>query len=84
MGLGMIDIYSTHSAAKCSWIRRLFNDRKSKWKTCMRCMLNIDHDMLNKNYGEEVVKNGKTMFHNFFFNYGQNYTGQTPKQKCTY
>ena len=50
-GLGMIDIYSTHSAAKCSWIKQLYNNRESKWKTCMTYMLSIDSDTLNTNYG---------------------------------
>ena len=80
-GLGMIDIYSTHSAAKCSWIKRLYNNRDSKWKTSMRYMLNINSDILNKNFGEEVVKNGKTMFHKQILELWAKLHGTNPKTK---
>ena len=80
-GLGMIDIYSTHSAAKCGWIRRIYSNKESKWKICMRYMLNINKDTLNKNYNDEIVKKGKTMFHQQILELWAKLHGTDPKTK---
>lgn len=41
-GLGMIDVFEVHSAAKCGWIRWLISKNAGKWKTAMWVMLDIE------------------------------------------
>ena len=62
-GLGMIDIHAVHTAAKCSWLKRLFYQSDSKWKKSMWYMLNIDTKVLNKNYNNHICKRAKSNFH---------------------
>ena len=62
-GLGMIDVYEVHATAKCSWLRRLFDNAETKWKVIFLNLLNIPKHMLNKNLGEETCKRCKSNFH---------------------
>ena len=54
-GLGMIDVYAVHSTAKCSWIRRLYDNTNAKWKITFLVMLNINIDILNKNLDKKMI-----------------------------
>ena len=47
-GLGMVDVYEVHTAAKCGWIKRLVNDSKGKWKGLMGTRLNLKQNQINK------------------------------------
>ena len=63
-GLGMVDIYAVHTASKCSWIRRLYNNSESKCKHSTWSMLNFEPHLLNKNCTTyELKKHCKTKFH---------------------
>ena len=62
-GLGMIDVYAVHTAAKCSWIRRLYDNTDAKWKIAFIQMLNLDITMLNKNFEMKTAIKCKTEFH---------------------
>ena len=62
-GLAMIDVYDIHSAAKCSWIRRMYDITNSKWKITFLYLLNIGKDILNKNLDMKMVNKCKTDFH---------------------
>jgi len=62
-GLGMLEVRKVHTAAKCSWIKRLLNDTKSKWKVTMWHMLNIKSSILNKNSPGDALKLCKSNFH---------------------
>ena len=62
-GLGMIDVYAVHTAAKCSWIRRLFDNTNSKWKVIFIVMLNIKPALLNKNLELKNTSRCLTEFH---------------------
>lgn len=62
-GMGMIDIYSVHMAAKRMWIDRLLNHTEAKGKTCMWSMLNINIDMINTNYNQDIPKLAKNKFY---------------------
>ncbi len=42
-GLGMIDVYEVHNAAKCGWIKRLHDETEAKWKITTLKMLNIEN-----------------------------------------
>ena len=59
----MIDIYAVHTASKCSWLKRLFDQSDSKWKKSMWYMLNVDTKVLNKNYNNRICKRAKSNFH---------------------
>ena len=59
----MINIYEVHAAAKCSWIRRLYDDSNSKWKTTFLKLLYIGKNVLNKNLNYSIIKKGKSNFH---------------------
>ena len=58
-GMGMIDIYSVHTAAKCIWLSRPLNDTDAKWKTCMWSMLNTNSEMISKNFNQDIPKLAK-------------------------
>ena len=62
-GLGMVDTFSVHTAAKCAWIKRLLNNQASKWKAATWYMLNVPIESINKNIEYKLVNNGKTNFH---------------------
>ena len=62
-GLGMIDIHAVHTAAKCSWLKRLYNPINAKWKCCMWYMLNVNENILNKNYSIDASKRARSKFH---------------------
>ena len=62
-GLGMIDIYAVHDTAKCTWIRRLFDNTDAKWKSIFLYMINIGKDLLNKNLEIRTINNFKTEFY---------------------
>ena len=62
-GLGMIDVYAVHDTAKCSWIRRLFDNNNSKWKTIFKELIGTEISTLNKNLGSNILNFGKTTFH---------------------
>ena len=47
-GLNMIDIYSMHTAAKCSWIKRIWCGEIVNWKVLMLKMLSLNKNILNK------------------------------------
>ena len=53
-GLGMVDVYNVHMASKISWIKRLNDTSKAKWKTVMLKLMNTDLDILNKKYEYEL------------------------------
>ena len=38
-GLKMVDVYSVHDAAKFSWIKRLLDQKNSKWNYCLKLQL---------------------------------------------
>ena len=61
-GLGMVDTYEVHAAAKCGWIKRLISKDNGKWKTVMWKMLNITRNLLNKNLELKTLQ-AKTCFH---------------------
>ena len=60
-GLNMIDVYAIQKAANIGWIKRLFDNNRSKWKTLFIYMANIDKDKLKYNPGTKY--NCKTGFH---------------------
>ena len=62
-GLAMIDVHEIHTAAKCSWIRRLHDTTKSKWKNSFLKLMNIEMHMFNKNLDIKMVDKCKTEFH---------------------
>ena len=62
-GLGMIDVYAVHTTAKCSWIRRLYDNTNAKWKIIFLVMLNINMDILNKNLDKKMIENCRSEFH---------------------
>ena len=62
-GLGMIDKNEVHTAAKCSWLKRQLDPSDSKWKKSMWYMLNVDTNILNKNYNNHICKRAKSNFH---------------------
>ena len=80
-GLGMIDIHAVHAAAKCSWLKRLYNPIDAKWKKSMWHMLNVNENILNKNYNMEICKGQKANFTPKFYSYGLKCTkpGQSAK-----
>lgn len=59
----MIDVYKVHATAKCGWIRRLYDDSASKWKTTFIKLLNIDINKLNKNLDYSMINICKSEFH---------------------
>ena len=63
-GLGMVNINSVHEVAKCSWIRRLFQNSDSKWKIIFLRLIGIQKERCNKNSGNIETELGKTYFHN--------------------
>ena len=48
-GLGMVDVHSIHTAAKCGWIRRYFDENDTKWKVLFKLMIEVPENILNKN-----------------------------------
>ena len=65
-GLNMIDIHTFHDANKSMWIKRLLekNDMgQVKWKICLKKMLNIDTDMINRVIPNYQLRKTKTYFH---------------------
>ena len=47
-GLGMVDVYNVHMASKISWIQRLNDISKAKWKTVMLKLMKTDLSIINK------------------------------------
>ena len=47
-GLKMVDVYSMHTAAKISWIKRLCTNEDTDWKLLFYKMLSLEKNMLNK------------------------------------
>ena len=62
-GLGMVDVYAVHIAAKCGWIKRLTNNTEAKWKKLMWYMLNLSTNIINKAFEEKLIKLCRTNFH---------------------
>ena len=62
-GLAMIDVHEIHTAAKCSWIRRLHDSTNSKWKNSFLNLMNLEIHMFNKNLDIKMVNKCKTEFH---------------------
>ena len=62
-GLGMVDIFASHETAKCSWIRRFFDSRNAKWKETFKIMINIDPQLLNRNFDLSISNKCLTIFH---------------------
>ena len=67
-GLGMIDVYAVHDAAKCSWVRRLFDGQENKWKLLFEEMIELKISNLNKNINPKSQTFGKTEFHKQLLN----------------
>ena len=59
----MLDVDSIHITAKCSWIRRLFDDNNSKWKTLSWELLNLEPYQLKLNFTLKTAERCKTNFH---------------------
>ena len=59
----MIDVYEVHATAKCGWIRRLYDDSNSKWKTTFINLMNIERNILNKNLDHSITNKCKSEFH---------------------
>ena len=62
-GLGMIDVHEVHRAAKCGWIKRIYDNTQSKWKITTQYMLAIPIHAMNKNLDKKVIKECKSDFH---------------------
>ena len=62
-GLGMIDVFEIHTAAKCGQIRRLYDDSNAKWKSTFLKLLNIGKNKLNKNLDIKIVNKCRSDFH---------------------
>ena len=62
-GLGMVDVFSMHTAAKCMWIKRLVSVNESKWKPLMLYMLNIEYFHIDKNLDISRIGYCKSAFH---------------------
>ena len=61
-GLGMIDINSTHQAAKIGWIRRLNSNTNDKWKSIMLIRMGIKSIQLNKKLDCSVTKHNTKFY----------------------
>ena len=61
--LDMIDIHDVHTAAKCSWLKGCINQSSQKGKSCMWYMLNVNENILNKNYSIDLCKRARNKFH---------------------
>ena len=59
----MIDVYAVHTTAKCSWIRRLYDNTNAKWKITFLEMLNINKEILNKNLDKKMIEHCRSEFH---------------------
>ena len=44
----MVDVYSMHTTAKISWIKRLCTNEDTDWKLLFYKMLSLEKNMLNK------------------------------------
>ena len=44
----MVDVYSMHTAAKISWIKRLCTNEDTDWKLLFYKMLSLEKNMLKK------------------------------------
>ena len=60
-GLGMIDVYSVHKAAKCSWVNRLFSTEYAKWKVIFLKLACVEKSYFNHNINPNP--NCKSDFH---------------------
>ena len=62
-GLAMPDIFTIHTKAKVSWLKRLNVDDESKWSKLMWYMLNIDKHLINHKVPKSYANNSLTPFH---------------------
>ena len=62
-GLAMPDIFSLHTKAKVSWLKRLSVDNTSKWSKLMWYMLNIEKHLINHKVPKSYASKSLTLFH---------------------
>ena len=78
-GLKMVDVYSMHTAAKISWIKRLCTNEDTDWKLLFYKMLSLEKNMLNKKVSlSQIVKNDMSSFHKQVLESWYNFYGTDP------
>ena len=75
----MVDVYSMHTAAKISWIKRLSTNEDTDWKLLFYKMLSLEKNMLNKKVNlTQIVKKDMSPFHKQVLESWYNFYGTDP------